>query len=57
MIVELHSVKFLQVSFLLHCFTLRKEKGIAAQGYILKNVVCIFFFFFAFPSDPKIHHE
>ena len=32
-----------------------KEKGIAAQGYSLKNVVGIFFF--AFPSDPKIHHE
>ena len=38
-------------------FYFEKEKGIAAQGYSLKNVVGIFFFFFAFPSDPKIHHE
>ena len=36
-------------------FYFEKEKGIAAQGYSLKNVVGIFFF--AFPSDPKIHHE
>ena len=35
-------------------FYFEKEKGIAAQGYSLKNVVGIFF---AFPSDPKIHHE
>ena len=41
-------MKILQVSFLLHCFTLRNEKGIAAKGYILKNVVNIFFFFFFF---------